>query len=203
LQAASRYYDLSRVGLQTDIIDSDDLLTMLGKAANCAILAPTSPQRHRILGLVFNDERLSQLNMIPSFQMHSTVLTKMYTNQVIHRDENFIIFEDSLPDHQKAIMGDGLTTVQRAVIEHNMVAVSKLYKSIYYSELSFLLGVEIDHAEKIAAKMIVDGSLLGSLDQVDERLNFDTISSALGGWDDSITVFCKQLGEITDSIRSF
>lgn len=152
---------------------------------------------------MFNDERLSQLNMIPSFQMHSTVLTKMYTNQVIHRDENFIIFEDSLPDHQKAIMGDGLTTVQRAVIEHNMVAVSKLYKSIYYSELSFLLGVEIDHAEKIAAKMIVDGSLLGSLDQVDERLNFDTISSALGGWDDSITVFCKQLGEITDSIRSF
>jgi COP9 signalosome complex subunit 4 len=50
LQAASRYHDLSQA--QTDMIDADDLNNMLGRAATCAILAPSGPQRQRILGLV-------------------------------------------------------------------------------------------------------------------------------------------------------
>ena len=43
LQAASRYHDLSQSN--TDLVDADDLLQMLGKAATCAILAPSGPQR--------------------------------------------------------------------------------------------------------------------------------------------------------------
>mmetsp|Transcript_10754 Transcript_10754/g.31837 ORF Transcript_10754/g.31837 Transcript_10754/m.31837 type:complete len:132 (+) Transcript_10754:693-1088(+) len=50
LPAASRYHDLSQA--RSDMIDSDDLLNMLGRAATCAILAPSGPQRQRILGLV-------------------------------------------------------------------------------------------------------------------------------------------------------
>jgi len=50
LQAAQRYHDLSLS--QTDQIDAEDLLTMLGRAATCAILAPSGPQRHRVLGHV-------------------------------------------------------------------------------------------------------------------------------------------------------
>uniref|UniRef100_A0A7S4V835 PSMD12/CSN4-like N-terminal domain-containing protein n=1 Tax=Ditylum brightwellii TaxID=49249 RepID=A0A7S4V835_9STRA len=50
LQAASRYHDLSQAN--TEMIDADDLLRMLGRAATCAILAPSGPQRQRILGMV-------------------------------------------------------------------------------------------------------------------------------------------------------
>lgn len=50
LQAAQRYHDLSQSS--TDAIDAEDLLQMLGRAATCAILAPESPQRRRILGHV-------------------------------------------------------------------------------------------------------------------------------------------------------
>ncbi len=50
LQAAQRYHDLSQTA--TDMIDADDVLNMLGRAATCAILAPSGPQRQRVLGHV-------------------------------------------------------------------------------------------------------------------------------------------------------
>mmetsp|Transcript_10752 Transcript_10752/g.31828 ORF Transcript_10752/g.31828 Transcript_10752/m.31828 type:complete len:161 (+) Transcript_10752:1015-1497(+) len=154
-----------------------------------------------LLGQVFKDERLSQLDSLPEFETHSAVLTKMYMNQVLRKDE-LTKFENSLAPHQKAVMGDGLTIVERAVIEHNMVAVSKLYTSIYFKELGQLLGVEAARAEKVAAKMIMDGSLLGSIDQVDGLLLCtDSTDSALLSWDESITSFCVQLNRVTDSVR--
>ena len=48
LQAASRYHDLSQSN--TDIVDADDLLQMLGKAATCAILAPSGPPASACFG---------------------------------------------------------------------------------------------------------------------------------------------------------
>jgi COP9 signalosome complex subunit 4 len=50
LQAASRYHDLSQSSV--DLIQAEDLLAMLGRAATCAILAPSGPQRQRVLGHV-------------------------------------------------------------------------------------------------------------------------------------------------------
>jgi len=52
LQAANRYYDLSKAGAHTDIIAEDDLLIMLGRACTCAILSPSGPQRQRLLDSV-------------------------------------------------------------------------------------------------------------------------------------------------------
>jgi COP9 signalosome complex subunit 4 len=50
LQAASRYHDLSQSS--GDLIRAEDLLLMLGRAATCAVLAPSGPQRQRVLGHV-------------------------------------------------------------------------------------------------------------------------------------------------------
>jgi len=201
LQAASRYYDLSAIGSQTDIIVADDLVEFLGRAATCAILAPSSSQRQRILGLVFKDERLSQLDSIPHFQTHASILKKMYMEQVIQRDDHLIRFEESLADHQKALMSDGLTIVQRALIEHNMVAISQLYSTIYFTALGETLNVTRERAEKIASKMILDGSLNASIDQVDGILTFGEEESPLVSWDGAITSFCMQLNNVTDGVR--
>ena len=68
LQAAQRYHDLSQS--LTDQIDADDLLQMLGRAATCAILAPESPQRRRILGHV--STLYSSIYQYESFQYKFT-----------------------------------------------------------------------------------------------------------------------------------
>lgn len=201
LQAAGRYHELSLVGSKTDIVHAEELLEFLGKAATCAILAPRTAQCQRILGLVYKDERLGLLDAIPKYQTHSAIVTKRYMNQVIQRDEDLNTFEQSLVEHQTAIMGDGLTILDRALIEHNMVSASRLYSSIYFTNLAYLLGVSAERAEKVASKMIMDGSLEGSIDQVEGLLHFQTKKQALVNWDDSITSFCLQLNRVTDAVR--
>ncbi|KAL7535074.1 hypothetical protein ACHAXR_006254 [Thalassiosira sp. AJA248-18] len=206
LPAAMKYHDLSTAYMHTDAIDADDLLSMLGRAVTCAILSPNSAQRQRVLGLVYKDERLSQLDAIPEFQSHSLLLTKMYLNRIVQKRE-LEQFESSLADHQKAIMADGLTIVERGVLEHNMVAVSHLYTSIYFTQLAELLGVvDAVKAEKVASKMISDGSLSGSIDEVEGvlRMGHPTKAkeeSALLHWDETITSFCTQLNKVTDAVR--
>ena len=44
----------------------------------------------------------------------------------------------------------GYTILQRAVIEHNLVAVSKIYTNITFSELGGLLGIP---SEKVMKKL--------------------------------------------------
>lgn len=211
LQAASRYYDLSQVNanmsqkgdgseMAIEEIDEDDLLEFLGRATTCAVLAPSGAQRKRVLGLIYKDERLSQLDSLPSYQTHSTMLKKMFMNHIIQR-EDYIQFEESLADHQRVNMADGFSILERAVIEHNMVAISQVYKSIYFAELGSLLGVDRNRVEKVAAKMIMDGSINGSMDEVEGVLDFDDDVAELISWDDSIARFCTTLNKATDAIR--
>lgn len=72
-------------------------------------------------------------------------------------------FSQGLKEHQKAITGDGTTVLQKAVIEHNLLAASRLYNNIYFTELGQLLGVPQEKAERIASRMIAEKRLVVSL----------------------------------------
>jgi len=47
-----------------------------------------------------------------------------------------------------AVLADGSTVLDRAVIEHNLLSASKLYKNITFVELGQLLSISPDMAEK-------------------------------------------------------
>ncbi|KAG7366723.1 COP9 signalosome subunit 4 [Nitzschia inconspicua] len=198
LQAASRYHDLSQSS--GDLIQADDLMGMLGRAVTCAILAPSGAQRQRVLAHLFKDPRLGDLDNIPQFETHATILTKMFKNQIIGKNE-LVKFESSLQEHQKAVMGDGLTIMERGVVEHNMQAVSAIYESIYISELAIKLGVSCEKAERIAASMITDGSLLGSIDQVSGLVEFSSSYNPEASWNTAIGSFCLKLNQIAGAIH--
>lgn len=183
------------------MIDADDLLHMLGRAVTCAILAPSGPQRQRVLSSIVNDPRLPSLDSIPDFSTHGTILKKMYTHQII-RPTELVQFEASLADHQKAVMGDGLTIMDRAVVEHNMIAVADLYESIYLSELAWILGVTANKAESISASMIMDGSIHASIDQVDGLLLFSNEEQPVEAYDRLVNNFCVELNNIVTNIKS-
>ena len=93
------------------------------------------------------------------------------------------------------------------MLEHNMVAVGQLDSSIYFAQLGELLGVvDAVKAERVAAKMMSDGSLSGSIDEVEGILHFasprERRGSTLLRWDETITSFCVQLNKVTDAVRS-
>ena len=84
----------------------------------------------------------------------------------------------------------------------NQQAVSGIYRSIYINELAHKLGVQNEKAEKIAATMIMEGSLEGSIDQVANLVEFHTEETPNGAWDKAISSFCMELNHVTDSVQT-
>ena len=78
-------------------------------------------------------------------------------------------FAATLATHQKATLEDGSTVLDRAVIEHNMLATSKLYANISFDQLGLLLGIDAAKAERMAASMLMEKRLNGFIDQPEVR----------------------------------
>mmetsp|Transcript_18330 Transcript_18330/g.24187 ORF Transcript_18330/g.24187 Transcript_18330/m.24187 type:complete len:403 (-) Transcript_18330:374-1582(-) len=197
LDAAMRYYELSQT--QNQDVVQDDLLELLGKAVTCAVLGKAGPQRSRILGTLYKDERIHSLETLSHFSKCAQVLTKMYTEQIL-RSNNLTAFEESLMPHQKAILANGMTILESAVIEHNMLACSKIYENICISELGNLLEIDAEKAEKVAAKMITEGRLKASIDQIEGILQFEGEMDTLQSWDDQIGRICLCVNNCCEQI---
>lgn len=221
-QAATQYYELSQAF--EDGVPADELLIFLGRAATCAILSPSGPHRQSLLGLITNDERLHKLDSLQDFHAHSGVLTKMSLCQMLNPKE-INNFQKTLEPHQKVKNADGLTLLEKCVFEHTMIAASKLYDSIYFSELAHLLAgleneesasstnADVHSIERMAAKMIMNGQLNGTIDEVDGILDFDNDNSnshegishnddeIILAWDEEITNMCRELNRVVDLIR--
>lgn len=68
-------------------------------------------------------------------------------------------FAQGLHVHQRAMTADGSTVLERAMIEHNLAAASKLYINVFSEELGQLLGTSGEKAERVAARMIAEERL--------------------------------------------
>mgnify|MGYP000183841771 CR=1 FL=1 len=82
-----------------------------------------------------------------------SLLDKVFLQRVISNEE-MNKFSSVLMPHHRAITSEGWTLVQRAVIEHNLLAVSALYRSVTFDNLGKILGIPAKKSEKVAARMI-------------------------------------------------
>ncbi|KAF5333352.1 hypothetical protein D9611_002483 [Ephemerocybe angulata] len=189
LEAASRYHELSYVGE----IDEEERRHMLLAAVTCAVLAPAGPNRSRVLASLYRDERSAEL---PTYN----ILSKMFLDHIL-RSAEIKEFEGSLKPHQLAKVAissndrlasashdDGpaasnepaastrtgpATVLDRAVMEHNLLASSKIYNNISFRGLGALLDLTPGAAETMARKMIEQGRLKGHIDQVEKLIWFE------------------------------
>lgn len=158
----------------------------------CAVLAPAGPNRSRMLASLCRDERTAEL---PSYN----ILLKMFHDRILRAAE-IKDFEGTLKPHQLAKIApssnDRLasaaaddaaepdptastrtgpsTVLDRAVMEHNLLASSKIYNNITFSGLGALLDLTPGAAETMARRMIEQGRLKGSIDQVEKLIVFES-----------------------------
>ncbi|KAG1696343.1 hypothetical protein DVH05_018475 [Phytophthora capsici] len=192
LDAALRYYEFSQS--KPDEVDPDDLLELLSKAVTCAILASAGPQRSRLLGTLYKDERVKNSE-------HVAILEKMYMEQLIRRPE-LVQFEKSLLPHQKAVLSNGFTVLENAFLEHNLLAASRVYSSISLEELGKLLEIEPTNAERVAATMIGEDRMKGSIDQHLGFLEFEnTEDEVLAAFDTRISSVCFNVNQCAEQIE--
>lgn len=176
------------------------MITSLRMAITCALLAPAGPQRSRMLGTLYKDERSHAL---PNFSM----LEKMYMERLLCRSEVHT-FAASLATHQKATLEDGVTVLDRAVTEHNMLATSNLYANITFEQLGQLLGIDATKAESVAASMLAEERLNGYIDQLDCRIHFEQSVKGDDGGEatpeatDSLLAFDAQINRVCRSVET-
>ncbi|KAJ0973652.1 hypothetical protein J5N97_015617 [Dioscorea zingiberensis] len=195
LEAALRYYDISQIEkrqIGDEEIDEDALEQALSAAVTCTILAAAGPQRSRVLATLYKDERCSKLKIYP-------ILQKVYLERILRKPE-IDAFAEELKAHQKALLPDNVTVLDRAMIEHNLLSASKLYTNISFEELGTLLGIAPQKAEKIASRMIYEDRMRGSIDQVEAVIHFEDDTEELQLWDQQIVGLCQALNDVLDSM---
>uniref|UniRef100_A0A7N0UMN8 COP9 signalosome complex subunit 4 n=1 Tax=Kalanchoe fedtschenkoi TaxID=63787 RepID=A0A7N0UMN8_KALFE len=195
LEAALRYYDISQIEkrqIGDETIDEEALEQALSAAVTCTILAAAGPQRSRVLATLYKDERCLKLKVYP-------ILQKVYLERILRKPE-IDAFAEELKPHQKAFLPDNFTVLDRAMIEHNLLSSSKLYKNISFDELGTLLGIAPQKAEKIASRMIYEDRMRGSIDQVEAVIHFEDDTEEMQLWDQQIFGLCQSLNDILESM---
>jgi COP9 signalosome complex subunit 4 len=195
LEAALRYYGISQIEqrqIGDEEIDENALEQALSAAVTCTILAGAGPQRSRVLATLYKDERCSKLKIYP-------ILQKVYLERILRRPE-IDAFSEELRPHQKASLPDKSTVLDRAMIEHNLLSASKLYTNIRFDELGTLLAIDPRKAEKIAANMIGQDRMRGSIDQEEAVIHFEDDVEELQQWDQQISGLCQALNDILDGM---
>ncbi|CAL5383599.1 unnamed protein product [Camellia sinensis] len=195
LEAALRYYDISQIEkrqIGDEVINEEALEQALSAAVTCTILAAAGPQRSRVLATLYKDERCSKLKIYP-------ILQKVYLERILRKPE-IDAFAEELKAHQKALLPDNFTVLDRAMIEHNLLSASKLYTNISFDELGTLLGIAPHKAEKIASRMIYEDRMRGSIDQVEAVIHFEDDTEELQQWDQQIVGLCQALNDVLDSM---
>ena len=205
LDAAQEYFSVSLA----PGVDEGDRLTALAAAIRCAVLAPAGPQRSRTLSRLYKDDRASSVDEF-------SILEKMFLDQLLNADE-VAAFAKKLAPHQLAVTADGTTVLDKAVIEHNLVAASKLYENITVDALGSILGLKPsgdlsagEKAEAYAARMVEQGRLRGQIDQIDGVISFNADSAggsasgsngtALRQWDSGVQGLAEDVERVAASI---
>lgn len=182
LDARRRFLDASQEYLNVSLasgVDEEDKLQALSASIRCAVLAPAGPQRSRALSRLYKDDRSTSL------EEHG-ILEKIFRDQLLTTEE-VTNFAAGLVPHQLAQTADGLTVLDKAVIEHNLLAASRLYENIKVEESGSILGLKAsgdmsagEKAEVYAARMVEQGRLRGSIDQIAGVIHFDSEISGVG-----------------------
>jgi COP9 signalosome complex subunit 4 len=176
LDARRRFLDASQEYFNVSLaagVDENDRLQALAAAIRCAVLAPAGPQRSRTLSTLYKDDRATSVEEFG-------ILEKMFLDRLLNAEE-VSAFSERLAPHQLARTADGTTVLDKAVVEHNLVAASKLYENIKTDALGAILGLKAsgeftagEKAEAYAARMVEQERLKGSIDQIAGVIYFDS-----------------------------
>lgn len=202
LDASRAYHDIS----YELTVDEEDRNQSLAAAINCVALAPAGPQRSRLLAKLYKDERASEME-------NYNILENIFFDRMLDAEE-VQRFTAKLQPHQKAQTSDGSTVVERAMLEHNLLGASRIYRNIGTEQLGVLLGTSGERAEEYAAQMIEQRRLLGHIDQVEQVIFFEgqgdegtqPVANTAGlqelrRWDENVQGLAEEVEKVTTMIQ--
>lgn len=90
--------------------------------------------------------------------------------------------------------------LDKALIEHNIEVISKIYKNISFEELGRFLEIDPNQAESIIAQMVSENRIKASLDQINRIVEFQSESQAFQGFNSQILNICSNVNNLISEI---
>ena len=87
------------------------------------------------------------------------LLKKVFQQQIISEKEIHAFSSLLTEKHYQETTSEGWTLIEKAMKEHNILAISMLYKSICFRDLGRHLNIPERQAEQMAATMILENRL--------------------------------------------
>lgn len=201
--AATRYYALANDAKSSALLDPHAMLDAqpaLMRAVTCAILAPAGPRRARMLAVLFHDERSRRLDIFPLLE--SIHMGRLLRREQIERFRSTLLPQHLLQNSESDNAAEADKVLDNAALEHNLLAVSRMYSNIGLAQLADVLDVSLQVAEQTAAKMIYEKRMTASIDQVESIVQFSNTSSAsnIERWDGHIANLCSAVDDCVDAI---
>lgn len=189
IDAAQKYHEVSL---------RENAKWALEKAIVCALLADVGANKTRVLLALFKDERSASLGEL------SLVLSKVFHSRIL-RQSDLTSLHPYLQSHHLSTVATGRSALQMAVEQHNIVAVSHVYFNIRLADLALILGIAVELTEQVVSQMIIDGKLIGTIDQLEGFVHFsvDDLTS-MKSHDSRIASTCNSIADVgTEILRRY
>ncbi len=190
-EAGARYCEIADMPVG-GLITEGRRNAAVSSAVLYAVLSPIGTSRTTLLTKLHADARTRKL---PLFTFMEKVLF-----QRLLSSEDLSVLKSQLSPHHNAVGASGRPHALTCWMEHNVLAASRLYRSISLQGLGELLGLSPEDAEDLAADMISSDKLAGRIDQTEGCLEFASSTSHLSTWDRNLAALCKQVNECCDAV---
>lgn len=100
---------------------------------------------------------------------------------------------------EQKVTEDGVTPLERAVFQHNIRCLPKLYQDITFKTLNELLGLSNSISFFTQLEQMIFGGFPAQIDQVEELVTFIPNEASEKGYNQRITNYCEALDRFIET----
>ncbi len=186
--SANYYFLILSRHLNTVSKDKSKFNQVLYKFIFDAIMSNNVTQQERLMNFLYQNDKLGMAEYKPIFE-------KFYNYQIIYL-EDLKDLKKILPNTYKNI------NIAKALFEHNIYSLSRVFTNISFSSLEKFLKIKIDDITRMCISMINEGNIKAKIDDNSKFLLFGQEQGVSTDFDEQIKNFCLKIKNIAEYINS-
>ena len=152
------------------------------------IMSNNVTQQERLMNFLYQNDKLGMAEYKPIFE-------KFFNYQIIYL-EDLKALKENLPQTHKNI------NITKALFEHNIYSLSRVFTNISFSSLEKFLKMKIDDIMRLCVVLINEGTIKAKIDDNSKFLIFEQEQGVSTDFDEQIKNFCLKTKNLSEYINS-
>ena len=186
--SANYYFLILSRHLSTVSKDKSKYNQVLYKFIFDTIMCNNVTQQERLMNFLFQNDKLGVADFKPIFE-------KFFNYQIIYLDDLKTLMQ-KIPTTHKNI------NITKALFEHNIYSLSRVFTNISFSSLEKFLKMKMDDIMRLTISMINEGSIKAKIDDNSKFLLFEQEQGVSTDFDEQIKNFCLKAKNLAEYINS-